>query len=465
MLTAYSLPDYCARFFEYKDLEKIHGQPTIDSIARLLRQIKRNAQRVHTTLGGGQLGYLALVLSTVDYNTIPNSAHFNRPTDPGVFSPAPIGPVLRGAQPLSAAEIATLKITYDENLRQYNECQAVENALRNQIISAIESDYLQPIRNIHTDMINESIPQIITFLRDTYGQLSPSQLKERERAIDDMIYNPATTIDSVFNKIQEFQDICILLQNTKTDMQLITYAYLVFQRAGIFMTSLKEWNAKSIASKTFQTFKIFMRKQYLDLEAVGGLMIQNSSLNMMQELKNSHEHFANTLKHEVQSGIRETMQALNLASQQENINPNLGFCAPVMTPTQWASYGNQFVQNSDQNFEEPPPLQQMFGATESTNPMMVQMLQKMQAMQQQISGLTLTNQQLSQSGSQNPTTNKGGNNLNKDLNPKTGLPWKRYCWSCGCCAHWGKNCAQKKRGHKDDASFKTRMGGSNENCM
>ena len=77
-------------------------------------------------------------------------------------------------------------------------------------------------------MINETIPEIATFLRNTYGQLSPAQLKEHERAIDDMVYNPATTINSVFNKIQDFQDICILLQNTKTDMQLITYAYLVF---------------------------------------------------------------------------------------------------------------------------------------------------------------------------------------------------------------------------------------------
>ena len=30
-------------------------------------------------------------------------------------------------------------------------------------------------------MINETIPDIITFLRDTYGQLSPLQLKERKK--------------------------------------------------------------------------------------------------------------------------------------------------------------------------------------------------------------------------------------------------------------------------------------------
>ena len=64
---------------------------------------------------------------------------------------------------------------------------------------------------MHTDMINEPIPEIFTFLKNTYGQLSPAQLKESKRAIDDMVYNPATTIDSVFNKILDFQDICILL--------------------------------------------------------------------------------------------------------------------------------------------------------------------------------------------------------------------------------------------------------------
>ena len=56
MSSAYNLPDYKEKFFEIKVLDKIHGQPTIDSIVKLFRQVKRNAQRVLTTLGGGQLG-------------------------------------------------------------------------------------------------------------------------------------------------------------------------------------------------------------------------------------------------------------------------------------------------------------------------------------------------------------------------------------------------------------------------
>ena len=36
--------------------------------------------------------------------------------------------------------------------------------LQNQLIEAIEPIYLRPLRNNHTDMINESIPDIMLFL-------------------------------------------------------------------------------------------------------------------------------------------------------------------------------------------------------------------------------------------------------------------------------------------------------------
>ena len=74
-------------------------------------------------------------------------------------------------------------------------------------MEAIDDDYLQPLRDITTDMINSSIPDIFTFLRDTYGKLSPAQLRERERAIDDLVYDPTQNVDMVFNKIQTFQDL------------------------------------------------------------------------------------------------------------------------------------------------------------------------------------------------------------------------------------------------------------------
>ena len=71
-------------------------------------------------------------------------------------------------------------------------------------------------------------------------------------------------------------------------MQLVTYAYLIFQKTGIFMEGLKVWNSKASNLKTFGNLKLHMRREYSDLQEVGGLTIQNTmpnQANIIQELK------------------------------------------------------------------------------------------------------------------------------------------------------------------------------------
>ena len=74
----------------------------------------------------------------------------------------------------------------------------------------------------------------------------------------------------------------------------------------------------------------------------------------------------------------------------------------------------------------------------ASNSSLSQLLQKMQAIKATISNLTLTNQNLA-------TTNNNQNfNAENLISPKNELPWKRYCWSCGCCTHWSRHCPNKK---------------------
>ena len=151
-------------------------------------------------------------------------------------------------------------IKHDELKRQYNEVQAVETTLRKRIIDAIEDVYLQPLRDSSTDMIQCDISTIFDFLRSTYGRLSPTQLKTKENEIDSIIHDLSCNVDIVFNKIQDFQDLCIMLNNDKTDTLLVTYAYLIFQKADIFMDELASWNAKTASDFTFTNFETHMRK-------------------------------------------------------------------------------------------------------------------------------------------------------------------------------------------------------------
>ena len=280
----------------------------------------------------------------------------------------------------------------------------------------------------------------LTSLDNHMVDLSPRQLKQKETIIDNLVFDPGQNVDTVFNKIQEFNDLCTLLGNGKTDMQLVTYAYLIFQKTGIFMDGLKVWNSKASNLKTFVNFKVHMRKEYSDLQDVGGLTIQNTmpnQANMIQELKDHQVLMSNNLKQEFENNLAHTLQALSLIDEnKENMNYQLN---------------EQFIpQNEEQET-------MMMNMKSKRDPIIDQLMKQMTVMSNQIQAL---------SGGNNMNTRAGqSGSSSSHINPKTGQEWKRYCWSCGCCAHWGKNCPNKKKGHENEATFKNRMNGSDHNCL
>ena len=91
-------------------------------------------------MGGGQLGYLALVPTTIIYNSIHNATYFARPTHPGILTVVMPLATRANAVPLTAQDIATQKSQHDEALRLYNEYQTVEQALRTHIIDVVPSE-------------------------------------------------------------------------------------------------------------------------------------------------------------------------------------------------------------------------------------------------------------------------------------------------------------------------------------
>ena len=174
-----------------------------------------------------------------------------------------------------------------------------------------------------------------------------------------------------------------------------------------------------------------MRQEYSDLQDVGGLTINNlltNQANMIQELKEHQELMTNNLKSEFNSNLMETFRAFNMIDENHMQSEN----------------------NNNHNSHDHEE-QKMLAMTGDRDPLVELLLKQMTSMQTQL---------------QNMSSNTGTPKFTKSdqINPKTGQPWKRYCWSCGCCPHWGKNCPDKKEGHKNDATFKNRMEGSNKNC-
>ena len=80
----------------------------------------------------------------------------------------------------TAADIAQQKAAHEESLRLYLECQAVEQALRVQLIEAVDPIYLDALRNSDTDMIHESLPKIMDHLMVNYGQVTLEDMHDKE---------------------------------------------------------------------------------------------------------------------------------------------------------------------------------------------------------------------------------------------------------------------------------------------
>ena len=114
--------------------------------------------------------------------------------------------------------------------------------MRQQLVEAIEPDYVDALRDSHTHMVQDSIPVIIVHLQQTYGKLTDEDSSEKEDVLKAHVYNPSKTIDGIFNKIMKHQDRCILMKNPLSDKQQVNIAYEIFNRSQVFQNSLMKWN-------------------------------------------------------------------------------------------------------------------------------------------------------------------------------------------------------------------------------
>ena len=435
-MTAYNINNYQSTHFQYQTLDKIHGQPTLESILHLFRQLKNNAQSVPTTLGGGQLGFLALVLPDEAYNSIPNSRIFIRPVNPGPFIiNNPHRRTTRQSEStpdtdstISAAIVAQQKADWERQIRLYNECQSVEQALRHQIIEAIEPEYLDALRNEHTEMVQDDIPTIIAHLRKTYGTITDEELLDREDSLKAMVYDPCHSVDSVFSKIQKHQELAVLLNNPLTEKQQVSIAQKIFNRLSLFQNDLIKWNEKSDTDKKLRNFKTHMRNSWDQLKRVGALSMRDSSLqnvNLIKQVTDKQQQLADELRTDLSLQLKNTisdaiMYLHNTDSQSTSEDENLT-STTISTPS-----ANSVTSNIT----------------------MESLYTTIQNLQNDIKKL------------KTPKMIR-----DTDINVKTGKPFKRYCWTHGCCAHFSRNCDSKAIGHIDNTSFKNRQGGSNKNCL
>ena len=74
--------DYVSTYFQHPTVTSIAGEPAYDTVLRLKKEIQANAASVPCELGGGNNGYLGIVLRPAEYAKVSATA-FNCPARPG----------------------------------------------------------------------------------------------------------------------------------------------------------------------------------------------------------------------------------------------------------------------------------------------------------------------------------------------------------------------------------------------
>ena len=399
--------NYREAFFPMKDLTRIIGMPTYETLHMMHLELKTNSTSVHSNLAGGQFGHLGLVLSPAGYAMVSN-VPYARPTHPG--------DLVIPAAPASRHQQEAHERTHKEQLRTFHETRNVEIALIQQIVSAVDSQYISAMKNRTTGQFTGTVYQIIVYLQNTYGKISPGQLSAFEKEVTEFHYDPVTPIDIVYNKVEDLIEYGELARNPFSQLQTITKAYNIINKTGTFKDGIKAWNRITDPNqKTWITFKIHFRTAHDELAETGDLTLRQAGY-----------HQANLVDE-----IVERLQSTRAEEDNQRMEEMLVNAAMANT-----------------------------GGTQDPT-MIPQILAQMQAMMTAMQ--TNTNQ--------NQNAQGGGRPNNRPRRPNTGprqgqppqaLPaWiNKYCWTHGCCNHHGNACDNKAPGHKDNATKTNKLGGS-----
>ena len=307
-------PEEYIRGFPHKTLPRIDGEPTYASIRLLQKKLAANAATIKTTLGGGAHGYLALCLTPAAYATHSLTA-FVPPINPGN---APIFPIRA-----TSAAIAGIKATHDENLRRWEEYNAVMQALKNQLTAAVDEVYLKAIADPVTEYTNLNLMAMLHHLYDTYGKITEERL-EKNRNEMTASYDVTLPIDSLFNRIEECSDFADAARSPFTQAQILSSAFLIIQKTGIFNKECRKWRKKDPHHKTWANFKVHFREAYDDYKEDLQMNTAGSAFNAnAQEYTETAPMFQDSFEHLAAATAADRTAVANLTAANAKLSQEL----------------------------------------------------------------------------------------------------------------------------------------------
>ena len=410
--------DYTNNYFQYTELTPILGEPTYEALQIIKDQLKSNSSSVTSKLGGGSNGHLGLMLTAEEYTRVSAGT-------PYVFPPPPATLVVPPGT--TAHETSRLTREYQEAQRAFREATDVKKALIKQIVKAIEPKYLRTLRNTETNSITRDIPEILAYLFQRYGKVTPDALNAKEMEVRTFIYNLQEPLVTLYDQVEDLQKLGDAANMPYTTRQIVNFGVQLIRNTHDFQDGLKTWFGKNDRDKTWMNFKLHFEEEHDRLKLIRGLTMQHAGY-----------HHANFIASQVMNEVQDVKSSVI-----------------------------ELLQGNEEDKENSPPPQEnkanaaIKPEADPTLTLQMEMLKLMKSLQQDVNGMKSNNRN---------NRNRNRDNYNNNYNNPPPRPYRprrnteHYCWSHGACAHPGSQCNFKKPGHKDKATIDNKMGGSTYYC-
>ena len=101
----------------------------------------------------------------------------------------------------------------------YRESIAVDRILIQQIVNALDDKFLKALRDRNKNRIIMKISDILNYLFNMYGDISPQEMANLRERIEKINFDPTEPVDKIFTEIDNYAEIATIVNDPITNTQ------------------------------------------------------------------------------------------------------------------------------------------------------------------------------------------------------------------------------------------------------
>lgn len=327
---------------------KSHGQPSHTDITQLEEELVQIAVDFPTSLGGGDLGHAELIVDSTTYQTHSNGILFTRPSQPPTLLVAPA----------QSEDQATVERLHNERIRIFNLFVGVEQGLKDQILTAVDEEYLLELRQGVFAYQKVTARQMLDHLRKRGGGLDHVDIMKIRKERDELwnyTENPATYFARVEKNVHLLSLVTpkpIITDMTEQMMAILAAVY----ESGHFNAAVREWEQKPDNEKTWDNIKVFICEEYSKVQKRGGLTAKQVGFGSANAMQNALTDVTND-RANLATNVVDALKQMSLKMEELQKKVDQATTSPTATPTAPSTSRKTWAERKaecDKRFKEAP---------------------------------------------------------------------------------------------------------------